>query len=196
MITFSETVSQIIADGKGEVFIFMSLKNADGSLFRASTTYHSDFTDSNGITYESDGLIVSADPPQQSSTVDREQYKLVLADVEFKLPAVAENGLVGKTLEVRLGFINPLNGLPLVEDPNDTLVIYKGKVDGLSGNANLEEIGELLFTLTGAAPLISLDMSRGIFLSKDFVRARNPADGSCDDIYTGSGPLMLKWGKQ
>lgn len=195
MITFSGTVSQIIADGKGEVFFFMHLKNGDNSLFRASTSHHSDFTPSNGILYEADGLIVAADPPQQSSTVDREQYKLTLADINFKIPAVAENGLVGKVLEVRLGFLDPLTGLPL-PDLEDSLVVYKGKVDGLLGNANTEEVGELLFTLSGAAPLISLDMSRGIYLSKDFIRARNPADGSCDDVYTGSQALMLKWGRQ
>ena len=39
-----------------------------------------------------------------------------------------------------------------------------------------------------------LDMKKGLYLSKDKVRGRNPDDSSCDRVYDGSG-ATLKWGK-
>jgi len=196
MITFSPTVRQIIADGKAEVFFFVFVKNGDGSLFRASTTHHTSFKAGDNINYVADDFIISADPPQQSSTVDREQYKLTLADPEFTTAAEAENGLVGKKVEVRLGFINPDNGKPLVQDMADTFIVYKGKVDGLSSSFDTVETGELLFVMSCASPMVSLDQSRGVYLSRDEIRSRTPTDSCCDKIYTGSSALTIKWGRQ
>jgi len=194
MITFSSKIKAIIAANKAETFVYLSIKNGDGSLFRAATTHHSSFTADDNLLYVSDDFIVGIDPPQQSSSVDREQYKLTLADPTFRTAAAAENGLVGKKVEVRLGFVDPDTGLPLA-NVTDSLVIYKGKVDGLIGTAETEEAGDLNFVMSCASPMVSLDQSKGLYLSRDQVRARNPNDSSCDEIYTGSGSITIKWGR-
>lgn len=194
MLLFSTKVRQIIADGKGRVFFFLHITNGDGSLFRASTTHHSPFTMANGITYLADDYIIGVDAPQLTTTVDREQYKITLADPDFSNAAAAESGLIGKKLEARLGFIDPDTGLPL-SAMEDSFVVYKGRIDGMGATINTEEIGESTFVMSCASPMVSLDMKKGVYLSRDFVRSRNAADASCDKIYNGSGALVLKWGK-
>ena len=57
-----------------------------------------------------------------------EQYRIALADPAFLNGSSGENGLVGKTLEVRLCFVNPATGTPF-DNLADTFVVYKGKID-------------------------------------------------------------------
>lgn len=196
MISFSPTVVQIINDGKAECFFFGMIQNANNTLVRTFTTHHSTFTAWNGVEYIADDFLVSADPPQQSSTVDREQYKITLVDNEFMLAALAENGLVGKKLHLMLGFINPDNGQPLVTNPIDVLTIYRGRVDGMGAVIDTNEVGSFVFNLSAASPMVSLDQTNGIYLSRDVMRGRNQNDSCCDVIYAGSAGLMYKWGRQ
>jgi len=194
MLLFSPRVRQLIADGRARVFYTLHLLNADGTVFRASTTHFSSVKLGNDITYVADDFIVSVDPPKISSNVDREQYRVTLADPDFQSAADAENGLVGKKMEARLGFLDPDTGLPLT-DLADTFVVYKGRVDGMTSTISTDEVGESLFDMTGASPMVSLDMSKGIFLSRDSIRARDKEDACCDKIYNGSSSLVLKWGR-
>jgi len=194
MITFSPKVKAIIASGRAEGFYFFHILEQNGSVVRASTTHWASFIASNGVTYDADDYIVSVDPPQLSTTVDRENYKIALADPDFYEAAKAENGMVGKRFEARFGFLDLETGLPLA-NLGDSLIVYKGKIDGMSASITLEEAGESLTTISCASPVMSLDMHKGIYLSRDNVRARNPKDACCDDIYTGSGSLTFKWGR-
>jgi len=194
MLLFSPRVRQLIADGRARAFFCLHLLNADLSVYRASTTHYNTVKLGNDITYAADDFIVSVDPPKISSNVDREQYRVTLADPEFQGAADAENGLVGKRMEVRLCFLDPDTNLPLT-DIEDTFIVYKGRVDGMTSNVSTEEVGESLFDMTGASPMVSLDMSKGTYLSRDVMRARDPEDSSCDKIYNGSGALVLKWGR-
>jgi len=195
MILFSSKVRQIIALGKAEAFFFLHILNGDGSLYRASTTFYNSFTAGNNVSYISDDFIVSVDPPQMTTTVDREQYKITVADPDFLNAIEAEYGMIGKLVEIRLGFVDPDTGLPLVSDMNDTLVVYRGQIDGPSAAIDTNELGDSSFVIACASPMISLDMSKGIFLSREYIRARDSNDGSCDAIYTGSGSLTYKWGR-
>jgi hypothetical protein len=146
------------------------------------------------------GNLVSADPPQQSTTVDREQYKVSLADPEFLLGDIAEANLVGKRLFVHLAIIDPTTGLPLLGQDNegvaDAFNIYTGSIDGGAYDIDTRELGESLFQVTGVSPILSLEMKSGIYLSKDAVRQRNPNDSCCDSLYDGSAAVVLKWGKK
>jgi len=194
MLTFSTNIKNILAANSGQIFYNLWIKNGDGSLFRASTTHHSTMTMSNNIVYVADDFIVSVDPPQLSTTVDREQYKIILADNTFDSAAQADNVYVGKLVEARLGFIDPATGLPLLNIV-DSLVVYKGRIDGASSKITTDEIGESLFNISCASPMLSLDMRKGLYLSRDVIRGNDPNDGCCDQIYEGSGTLILKWGR-
>lgn len=195
MITFSPRVTQLISENRAEGFFCVHILNAGGSVFRASTTHYHDVILGNGITYVADDFIAKMEPPNQSSNIDKEKYKLAVNDDDFFLAAEAENGLVGKRLEVRICFFDPDLPGPLL-NLEDTLVAYKGRIHGLEGAIGMEEFGAIGFNITGSSPMMSLDMTRGIYLSKDAIRARNPQDGSCDSIYKGSTPLLQKWGKK
>jgi hypothetical protein len=195
MIEFSNTVKEIIADGKAEAFFCVYILNNDSSVFRASTSHTNNVTLSNGITYVADDFLVNVEPPQQSSNVDREKYKITVCDSTFQSAALAENGLVGKRIEIRLGFMNPDTGLPLTS-LSDTIIAYKGRLESLTGEINTEEVGEIQFVFTCTSPIMSLDMTRGIYMSKDYIRGRNPNDACADEIYVGNTPLLQKWGRK
>jgi hypothetical protein len=194
MLTFSAKVTSIIASGKGEVFLFVHFLNGNGTLYRASTTHFNSFTASNNVTYLADDFIVAIDNPQISTVVDREQYKLTVADYNFFSEAEAKNGMVGMKVEVRLGFIDPDTGQPLT-NVADSLVVYKGKIDSVGATINTEERGDSIFVISCASPMLALDMKKPIFLSKDYIRSQNPIDSCCDSIYKGSSGITLKWGK-
>jgi hypothetical protein len=194
MITFSPLVASWIKTNKAECLFFVKIVDGSGTVFRASTTHYSDFTFQDNVTYKADDFIISADPPQQSSTVDREQYKLTVQDDTFGLQAEAENGLVGMDMTVYLGFVNPDTGLVQATFA-DTFILYQGIIDGCSGTLSTEAVGEAVYVISGASPMVSLEQSRGFYLSRDNVRHRNAKDASFDSIYTGSGSLILKWGR-
>lgn len=194
MILLSANIQNILASGKAESFYLLSIHEGDGSLYKTSTTHYSDILMANGITYAADDYIVALDPPQLSSTVDREQYKIVLTDPNFNTAASAQSNFIGKVLEVRLGFCDYDSHVPLTSMA-DTFVVYKGKIDAANSEIKTDIIGESLFNISGASPMLSLDSKKGINLSREDVRSRYPNDGCCDQIYEGSGTLVLKWGR-
>lgn len=142
--------------------------------------------------YEANNRLVGLDTPQSNSTVDREQFKVVISDNEFAAGPYLENGLIGCKAEARIGFFK--DGVPLT-DMADTILSYAGRVDGVGYLVKTEEQGEGLLEITCASPMADLEMKKGVFLSKDFVRGRNPSDSSCDQIYGGSSAVSMKWGK-
>jgi hypothetical protein len=154
---------------------------------------------SNGIAladynYFSDATLVTIDPPQMSTNVDREQYKITLADPMLEKMTSVRNNLVGKVLEGRLGFVNHYTGTPYLEIA-DCPIVYKGRIDGASYLIKTNEFGESILQITGSSPMRNLDMKKSLFISRDFVRQRDATDSSCDQIYEGSGAITLKWGK-
>jgi hypothetical protein len=195
MRQLSANITALIeSDETVEMFHMVRITNRAGTVIYADTTHHAPVTLSNGAVHPATGSLVSVDPPQQSTTVDREQYQITIADPEFLLGALAEANLVGKRLESRVGFINPETGTPFT-NVNDTFLTYKGAVNSGAYKITLEEFGEALFQVTGVSPILSLETRRGMYLSRDAVRQRNSADSCCDKIFEGSGPATLKWGK-
>jgi len=156
-----------------------------------TTTHPAPIELSNGWEYQSDGILMSADPPRLTTTVDREQYKLHFAD-----PQKVMGGLtnwVGKEIDVRVGFLDP-DGVPYT-DAADTIVTYAGTVDGSAYKFSTGAQGESIFQLIGSSPMADLDQSKFVYLSRDFIRSRNINDTCCDTIYSGSNTISLKWGK-
>lgn len=194
MIALSLTLQNLLAQRNAEPFYTVLITTVDGlSTLYNSTTHSYDIQFSNGETYTSDALVVGLEPPRLSSNVDREQYKIALGDPSFTQSPNAENGMVGKRILIRAGFIDQSTGMPLL-DVNDTIIIYKGRIEGCSLEVHTEEIGEVVLNLSCSSPMADLDMKKGLYLSKDKVRGRNPNDSSCDRVYDGSG-ATLKWGK-
>jgi hypothetical protein len=190
MIEFSSTVVQMLSNPTIEGFYLVDLQSG---LYR-TTSYIRDITLSNGVTYLSDGKLISVDPPQLSSVVDREIYRISIADPDFTSGASAESGLIGKTIEVRLGFINQSTKLPELNIA-DTVLIYKGTVEGTGYSIDTATVGSSVLNVTCSSPMSDLDYRRPLYTTKDAMRSRDPTDTSCDQIYEGSGQLQLKWGK-
>jgi hypothetical protein len=195
MIQFSTNIQAVLSQMPIETFYMLRIANTNGTSIYSSTDYFTDITLSNGYVYTADSLIQSVDVPQLSSTVDREQYKIVLADPSFSQTSVIENNIIGKILETRIGFINQTTGLPYLT-ASDTLVVYRGRIDSASYAIDSGEIGESKLQITGSSPLSNLDQKNGIFLSKDTIRRLNGTDSCCDQIYEGSGTLTFKWGRK
>lgn len=194
MRTLSANLQGILNANHIELFYLLRIYKQSGTSIVASTTYVRDLTMSNGITYAADDRLVNVDPPQLTTTVDREQYKITLADPDFSLGAHAETGLVGSIMETRIGFIEPVSGLPF-SSIADTFVVYKGKVDSVGYTVNTSEFGEANIQIIGVSPMLSLEMKKGLFLSRDYIRQQNINDSCCDQIYEGSTAVVLKWGK-
>jgi hypothetical protein len=191
----SANIAPLLTSDSGvEMFYLVRITAKTGAVILTSTTHYDDITLSNGHIFEANGLIVSADPPQLSTTVDREQYRVTLSDPEFLQGTMAEIGLVGKVLEVRLGFIDPATGLPFT-NVLDTFIMYRGRLEGSSYKVDTNEFGEALLQMTGVSPILSLDMRRGLTLSKDAARQRNAQDTCCDQILEGASSVVLKWGR-
>jgi hypothetical protein len=175
-------------------FYLLRLYVKGGSTLLTSTSHYANVTLSNGITFTANDLLLTVDPPQLSTTVDRSQFKVILADNEILQGAIADAGLLGKRMEVYIGFINPANGLPFT-NVEDTFLAYRGLIDSAGYKISTGSVGESQFVITGSSPLISLDMKKGILLSRDSIRQRNINDACCDQINEGSSGYTIKWGK-
>jgi len=205
MITLSTNVKNLLSREVLEAFYMLKLTDETEAIVVNSTSFFSNIIlSNNGATlpteiYEADGRLVSVDAPQMSTTLDREQYRVVLNVFEtdtasFGILAAMEQGLIGKNLVCRIGFVNPDTGAPYL-DVSDTIIVYKGRVDSASYNLKTDNIGEAQLLITGSSPMRSLDMKKSLYLSRDFIRKTNPTDSCCDQIYSGSGALRFKWGR-
>jgi hypothetical protein len=194
MITLSANLAALINANNITFFNTLKIFDKAGVVLRAITTHNSDITLFDGVTYVADGTIISLDPPTLNTTVDREQYKIQLADPNFAEGVALEAGLIAKFCEVRLCFLNPSSGLPYTSEV-DTFIVYAGRIDETNYIIKTEELGESVLQLVCASPVADLEHKKGIFLSRDFVRNRYLDDACCDSIYEGSGSLAAKWGK-
>lgn len=193
MISFSTAVVEILSQPTIESFYLVRIMNGVTELY-STTSYFRNITLSNGVTYYSDGRLLSVDAPQLSSTVDRELYRIAIADPDFNSGAAADAGLIGKQAEVRLCFVSHSTKMPLTSVA-DCPTVYKGTVEGTSYSIETAGVGESVLSLSCSSPMADLDLRRPIYLSKDTTSSRNPLDTFCDQIYEGSGQLTLKWGK-
>jgi hypothetical protein len=188
MITFSNTVKQLLAAPTIEAFYLVDFNNYK------TTNYFSNITLSDGSTYENDGRLMQVDPPQLSTSVDRELYKITFADPDFSFGPLVDTGIVGSPVSVRIGFVNQETKLPYT-NIQDTVLVYKGKVDNGAYSISTQDTGEATFVLTCASPLADLDSVRALYTSRDALRSVSPNDTSFDQIYEGAGQVELKWGK-
>lgn len=187
MIQFSPTIVQILQNPTIEAFYLIKIHTYK------STSYFTDIT-FEGETYVADGRLMSADPPRMSAIVDRELYKVILADPDYSFGTLLGNNLIGRNFEVRLIFVDPVTQLPYLEYAN-TLLIYKGTVDSTAYAVDTGNTGEVAISISGASPMSDLDLTKPFYTSKEFIRNISSNDTSFDQVYEGSGNVNLKWGK-
>jgi hypothetical protein len=148
----------------------------------------------NGNVYTADGTLLTVEPPQMSSTVDRQAFKVVMSDVNMEMGVLAESGMLGTPISVYMGFIDLATDLPYTDSAN-FLTIYSGHVDGVSYRYDTSLMGERAFILTCTTPMGDLDLKKPIYTSQDYLDKNYPGDTSYQQIYEGSGPIELRWGK-
>jgi len=186
MRTFSTAVRNIIDSGNIKFFYLIDLYfNNTYHL----TSYSNNISYNNNV-YTSDGGIFEIDTPKLSSIVDREAYKVIVSDLSDNLLQDIRANIVGKDIIVRLGFINPATGTPLLEQ-QDILYVYKGYVDKPEVINNWET---KLASIEGTSPMSDLDMVNSFVTSRSSMKQRNANDTSFDEIFDNS-ELELKWGK-
>lgn len=189
MRKLSSKLQGILADAVIEAFYVVKIEG----LYNTTSYFH-DVTLSDEVLYHANGSLLKIDAPRISTTVDREQFTISLVDADFTASTFVHTGFIGKKVEVRAVLINQETGEPEL-NLADTLMVYKGTIDGASLVANTQEKGTMILNLILASPMADLDLRRQFFTSKDFIRNRNPNDGCCDQLYAGSNTLTLKWGK-
>ena len=186
MITFSDTIKTLLQNPVLESFYIINIFDT-----YMKTSYYSDI-EYNGQTYLADGSILQVESPQLTSVVDKQPFKITLADNGMELGQYADNGVVGLPVSVWIAFVDPMT-----ETPNltDTLLIYKGKIDQTSYSISTSAIGSSQFVATCTSPMSDLDQVRAVYTSQDYLDKNHPGDTSYEQVYEGSGPIALKWGK-
>lgn len=189
MIQFTPTVIALLSNPLVEIVHLVSI----GPTFR-TTSHYEPVELSDGTTYSADGRLLTVDSPRMSASVDREIFRVTLADDDYGLSIGIGEGLVGGKFEVKLALINPATGI-IQTNVADVLTAYKGIVDSISYAIQPGNIGSVVLSVSGASPMADLDATRAYVGSRDYMRSIDKDDTSFDQIYEGSGPVALKWGK-
>lgn len=156
------------------------------------TTFPSNLTLADGI-YTSSDLILSLDEPQMTSTVDRDLYKMTFSDSERVLMRVFEGGINGADITALAGFVDYYSEEPELDH---LFIIYKGIVESYSYEVDTAGQGGATATISCSNLMASLDDSNPYYTSKQYIRSISPGDTSFDQIYEGSGSVVLRWGKK
>jgi hypothetical protein len=189
----SSNVQNALLNRPTDFFHCIKIVDKDNVVWKSKTTLWHEVT-IGSVLYTPDS-IVQIDNPKMNTTVDREQFRFVLSDPNFYDGAVVQSSLIGYRAEVRICFLHYTTKMPLT-NLEDTILIYSGRVESVGYQVKTEERGEVLLGITCASPMSDLDLKKSIYLSRDYIRGRNPDDSSCDMIYGGSGILQIKWGKK
>lgn len=201
MRNLGAVVSNLMSLSRIKYFFLVSIRGSDHS-----TSLPFNVTMSNGITYLTDNGLIGVEPPRLSTTVDREAYKVAFADPQFMMKSYFEDGAVGDTIEVRLGFTNPTQD-PIVGSDSvsvapgapflaiaDTILTYRGTVDNHGYTINFDE-NAVTATIEGSSPMSDLDLVRTFQTSKECLRQFAPLDTAYDQVFDGSEEIIIKWGK-
>jgi uncharacterized protein YdbL (DUF1318 family) len=154
----------------------------------------------NGDLYSGSNKLMSVSAPRLSSVVDRETYKLTFADPAFEWRPLFEEGFVGETMSVYLGFYNNTAGTlggvapgqPMLS-PTDVITAYEGTVDTTAYAIDMNE--NVIASIEGSSPMGALGAVKTFYTSKENLFEINPADTAFNQIFEGSSAITLMWGK-
>ncbi len=145
--------------------------------------------------YLANNSIVSVDIPKVSEVMDKESYKITLADHDKSYLPYLEQGITNIPLEVRAVFVDtrggPNDGQLML---NDTAMIYKGLLN--TGSYDLDySSGTSTLVLTASSALASLDNISVFRVNPSYLKSVNPADTTFDFVFDDKVTIDLKWGK-
>ena len=188
MITFSNKIAGYLAKREISAFYIVDINGTNRFC-----THYADIA-FNGHTYTGNISLVSVDPPQMTTVVDRQQFKLGFSDPNMEFGSIAELGMVGQPVSIYIAFIDIDTGEPQLSLP-DVILAYRGKIDGTAYGIETDEIGSSIFELTCSSPMGDLDAVKPMRATQDYMDKNFPGDSSFSQIYQGSGTLYLRWGK-
>ena len=171
MRTFSSTVESILSSGNIDFFFLIKLSFNSNYYI---TSYSDDIV-YDGNTYSANGGLFEVDSPKFSSVVDREAYRIVVLDNLNAMKTEIESNVVGKPIEVKLGFVDS-SGSPITNTA-DVLSIYKGYVDNPVISNDWER---KVVTFEGTSALADLDMINSFVTSRDGMDQKSSTDTSFD----------------
>jgi len=189
MRVFSSAVQTLINSGNIEYFFLITLEFTNKTYRLTSYRSNLEFPLNSNNIYLADGGLFEIDEPKFSSVVDREAYRIVIAEDLDEMFAEFEVNVVGKPIDVKVGFVDT-NGQPLL-GIDDVVSVYRGRADSPAISNDWEE---KLAVIEGTSPMADLDAVNVRFTSKDGMDQVNTNDTSFDEIY-GNREITLKWGK-
>lgn len=143
----------------------------------------------NGNLYSADAPIIGIEPPQYSTVVDREVYRIELDALDPLIVSEVEAGVVYKPVSVRIGFT--LDGV-FQDATDETVYSYKGRVGGVNHTVSNEKS---VFAVECTAPLNDLDANSPRFTTTNAQQLLYPTDTCFKGIHEGSAAVDLEWGK-
>ena len=150
-------------------------------------------------------------PPQLTTVLDREVYRLQFTDLSDKfLQDVTIRNSIGGELTVRMG-VNPVysdldiettyNGVTQPKFFNDLDILYKGRIDGLSVTTDFGS-GSKELVMEGSSPFADLDLTIDRETSKRSQdnEKLSPTDTLIDtcynELYDSVKGVEVRWGKK
>jgi len=185
MRTFSSAVQTVI-DSDEIKFVFLIKLEFNTTYYLCS--YHRDL-EYNNETYLANSGLFEFDSPKFSSVVDRESYKVVIADLLDEMSAEFRANVVGKPIQVFISLLNA-TGQPLL-GVADVLSVYKGYVDSPAIQNDFEQ---KLAVIEGSSPMSDLDLVKVFTASKDGMDQVDSTDTSFDEIFENKS-VSMNWGK-
>jgi hypothetical protein len=185
MRQFSSAIQTVLASDNISFFFLIKLEFSQTYYI---TSYGSDIV-FDGNTYSAEGGLFEYDSPKLSSVVDRESYRIVIADVSNTMIQEFKNNVVGKAITVTAGFLDA-NGEPLL-NTSDMVQVYQGYVDTPIISNDWESKTAVI---EGTSPMSDLDAVNVFYTSRDGMDQRSTTDTSFDDMFE-DGEIKYKWGK-
>jgi len=193
MRVFNSTIQAILDSQSIEFFFLIKLELHSATKYLTDISYDVVF---DGQTYVGNSSLFEYDSPKFSSVVDREAYKIVLTDFINEFSTEMKNNMVGKNIEVRVGFYDS-SGVPILNVAN-TMFVYKGTIDRPILQSSEDN---KIAVIEGTSPMSDLDLVRSFMTSRQGMAQRSgvnsngdPLDTSFDNMYDNK-EIMVKWGK-
>lgn len=143
----------------------------------------------NGNQYTAVNPVLGIEPPQYSTVVDREVYRMELDALDPLIQSEVDSGIVYKPVSVRIAFT--LDGV-FQSGADQTVYSYKGRVGGVSQSVNAEKS---VYAVECTAPLSDLDANSPRFTTTNAQQLLYPTDTCFKGIHEGSAAVDLEWGK-
>lgn len=185
MRTFSSAV-QTVLNSDTIKFVYL-IQLGFTSTYRF--TSHSSDISYLGNTYTADGGLYEFDTPKFSSVIDREAYRVVIADLLDEMSYEFKVNVVGKPVAVKVALIDS-NGAPML-GTDDVISVYNGFVDSPKITNDFEQ---KLAVVECTSPMSDLDTVNTMYTSKDGMDQVSSTDTSFDEIFDNK-KISLNWGK-